>query len=452
MRWLSPRWAREQRVSLYVLGGSFLAVAAVYIVVVLGGGALIGRTRSPHAGLSILATAIVAIGFEPMRARLTTAVTRWARAGRLSPYDVLSRFTESLTVEQEGAEPPDVPLVMARLLAEGTGARWAQVWVVVGDRPVLAAAWPPGTEAEAQRAVPGDPGLRSLDVTLADVRLGTLRLQEREDAPLSPVEEHLFEGLAAQAGLALRGARLRAELAGRAQELGTLAEELLASRQRVVDGHDVERRLLERDIHDGAQQHLVALVVNLRLAQTLTERSSDRASAVVAQQGAAVDSAITTLVELSRGIYPEVLATHGVVAAIRSLVSTSAVPVAVVDRGVGRVPSELETALYFCCTEAVQNAVKHAAASRVEVELDTVGDRVTLLVRDDGSGFDAPAVLAAGGLGNLRDRIGSVDGELAVRTNHLGGTDVVASLPLAPSTPSTPPIPPTTNDAPVGVG
>ena len=186
----------------------------------------------------------------------------------------------------------------------------------------------------------------------------------------------------------LRGARLRAELARRADDLAALAEDLQASRRRVVDAHDSERRRLERDIHDGAQQHLVALVVNLRLAQTLTARSPDRARAVLAEQGDAVDNAITSLVDLSRGIYPKVLTEDGVAAAVRDVVSTSTIPVAVLDHGIGRHDAELETALYFCCVEAVQNAVKHAAASRIEVELATVGDRIELLVRDDGHGFD----------------------------------------------------------------
>jgi len=430
MRWLSARWVRDRRVALCVLGGAFLVVAAVYVLVVLGGGMLIGHTRSPHVGLSILATAIVALGFEPLRDRLTATATRWVNAGRLAPYDVLSRFAESLAVEPAGAERPELPWVMARLLAEGTSARWAQVWVMVGDRPELAAAWPPGMDDQALSVGAGGSGVRSHDVMLADVRLGALRLQEHPDAPLTPVEEHLFEGLAAQAGLVLRRAQLRAELSGRARDLEILAEQLLASRQRVVDSHDVERRRLERDIHDGAQQHLVALVVNLGLAQTLTSRSSDRASAVLAAQGAAVDTAITTLVELSRGIYPKVLAEEGVAAAIRSMVSTSAMPVAVHDHGVGRHSAELEAALYFVCSEAVQNAVKHAAASRIEVELDSVGNRVTLLVRDDGIGFEPPADLA-GGLGNMRDRVDSVGGDLTVRANDLRGTDVVASLPAS---------------------
>ena len=215
----------------------------------------------------------------------------------------------------------------------------------------------------------------------------------------------------------------------RADDLASLADDLQTSRRRVVDTHDSERRRLERDIHDGAQQHLVALVVNLRLAHTLTARSPDRARTVLAEQVDAVDNAITSLVDLSRGIYPTVLTEDGVAAAVRDVVASSAVPVAVLDDGIGRQSAELETALYFCCVEAVQNAVKHAAASRIEVRLAVVGDQLELLVRDDGHGFDVPAVVAAGGLGNLRDRVDSVGGDLAVRTNEAGGTDVVVTVP-----------------------
>jgi signal transduction histidine kinase len=413
-------------VVLCVLGGVCLAVTAVYVVVVLGGGLLIGHTGSPHVGLSVLATAIVALGFEPLRSRLTAWAVDRARGGRPAPYDVLSRFSES--TGGDGTPRADLPLRMARILAEGTGARWAQVWLVVGDDPELAASWPPGSQAAASD--PDGPAPRSLDVTLTDVRLGMLRLQERPEEPLSPVEERLFADLAAQAGLVLRGAQLRVDLARRAKDLATLADELQASRRRVVDAHDAERRRLERDIHDGAQQHLVALVVNLSLAQTLAARAPERAGAVLAEQGAAVDSAIATLVELSRGIYPKVLAAEGVAAAVRSVVGTSAIRVVVTDHGVGRHAEDIEAALYFCCVEAVQNAVKHASASLVEVDLGAVDGRATLRVRDDGVGFDRAKVWASGGLGNMRDRVDSVGGELTVHACVGEGTEVLASVPV----------------------
>ena len=427
MRTPLPGTIRDRRVDLCVLGGLFVAVTAVYLVIVLGGGLLVGHTDSPQIGLSVLATAVVALGFEPARARLEARAKRWLHGGRPAPYDVLSQFSEALTgADADGRT--DLPQRMARLLAEGTGSSWAQVWLVVADEPELAGAWPPGSRDLGLQGT--RPGVRALDVTLGEERLGVLRLQEHEGAPLSPVEERLFAGLAAQAGLVLRGARLRAELARRAEDLGILADDLQASRQRVVDAHDSERRRLERDIHDGAQQHLVALVVNLSLAQTLAVRAPDRALVVLGEQRMAVDNAITTLVDLSRGIYPKALVEDGVAAAVQEVVSTSAVQVIVRDHGIGRRPEDLEAALYFCCVEAVQNAVKHAAASRVEVELAHTRNRLTLVVSDDGTGFEVEAVLSAGGLGTMRDRVDAVGGELVVRRNDAGGTDVAVSIPL----------------------
>ena len=425
-----PRALRDRRVTLCVVVGTFLWVAVVYVVVVVGGGLLIGHTDSPELGLSVLATAIVAIGFEPVRSRLETAATRWVGRGRESPYDALSRFSDSVMGDGEGRPQPDLPMRMAQVLAEGTGARWAQVWLVVDDVPELAAGWPPEMEGAAGTAAVADPHVRSLDVVLADERLGILRLQEHDDRPLSPVEERLFAGLAAQAGLVLRRVRLRAELASRAEELTARADELQVSRRRLVDARDAERRRLERDIHDGAQQHLVALVVNLRLAQKLVERSPERAGTVLEQQVSAVDSAITTLVDLSRGIYPRALADEGVAAAVRDVVSTSSVPVTVTDAGIGRQPAAVEAALYFCCVEAVQNAVKHAAARRITVELEVVGEALTLRVQDDGIGIPEGTVSEEGGLGNMRDRIDSVGGRVVIQPGARGGTDVLASVPV----------------------
>ena len=427
-----PRWVRDRRVRLSVVAGMTAWVAAVYVLVVLGGGILLGHADSPQLGLSILATAIVALGFEPVRSRVETTAARWVGPGRESPYDALSRFSESVMGDGEGAdEESDLPLRMARLLAEGTGARWAQVWLVVDAETQLAASWPRETE-HLDRMVSADaPHVRTLDVALADERLGQLRLREQEEQPLSPVEERLFAGLAGQACLVLRRLRLRRELARRAAELSSRADELQASRRRLVDALDAERRRLERDIHDGAQQHLVALGVNLRLAQRLVDRAPERATTVLGHQVDAVDAAISTLVDLSRGIYPRALADHGLALAVRDVVSTSSVPVTVVDRGIGRRSGTVEAALYFTCVEAVQNAVKHAAATAITVEFDAVGTTLTMLVSDDGVGIDPAMVSGAGGLGNMRDRIDSVGGDLVVRPAAGGGTVVLATLELS---------------------
>ena len=249
--------------------------------------------------------------------------------------------------------------------------------------------------------------------------------------PLTSVEQRLFAGLADQAGLVLRSARLRAELEHRLAELTVRAEELRSSRQRLVEVQDDQRRLLERDIHDGAQQHLVALAVNLRLAQTLSSRAPERAAQLLAGQEEAAREAIATLVQLSRGIYPPLLAEEGLPAALRSAAAASVVPVEVHSRDVGRYPPNIEAAAYFCCLEALQNAVKHAGATTVRVELRGGDGSLSLTVDDDGAGFDPGTTPVGTGLASMRDRIESVLGTLTIERSPGGGSRVRAVLPTA---------------------
>ena len=444
----APRRSRGDLLGrLVVLGGLAGFVVTTYVVVVLGVGALVGRTDSPDLTLSVVATAVVALGFEPVQRRLDQVARRLVDGGTPSPYDVLSRFSETVT---GGYTTEELPGRMATVLGEGTGAEWAQVWLTVQDRLTLAATWPPDASADERPPEPVDDardvtgeGRRALPVRHGGQVLGVFRLQERPDQPLTTVEERLFSGLAAQAGLVLRLVGLRAELAARHDELVARADELRASRERLIETQDAERRRLERDIHDGAQQHLVALAVNLRLAETVATRSPERAARVLADQAVAAREAIETLSQLSRGIYPRLLADEGLVPALRAAVATSPVPVTVEADGTvdpdaaKRPPTGVEAALYFFAMEAVQNAAKHAAASAVTVRLTLAGEgpdaRWRLSVTDDGTGFDAAGAEAAGGgagLSNMRDRLDAVGGsaQLVSRPGH--GTTAVAEVPI----------------------
>jgi signal transduction histidine kinase len=432
---LRRRSRREWLAAALVLAGLTVFVLLVYVVIVLGGGALIGHTDSPDVTLSVLATAVVALAFEPVQSRLEGRASRAVHGGQLSPYDVLSRFSETVT----GSHPAEeLPARMARVLADGTGAAWSQVWLVVGDQPTLAATWPPDATREPTASEPDSPespaaGRRSLQVRQGGELLGVLVVQERDHVPLTSVEERLFTGLASQAGPVLRGARLRAELERRHAELTGRAEELRSSRQRMVDVQDAERRLLERDIHDGAQQHLVALAVNLRLAETLSHRSPERADLLLVGQERAAADAIETLVRLSRGIYPRLLSEQGLAAALNAAVGNSPVPVQVTAYDVTRHSSTVEAAAYYFCLEALQNATKHSGATRVRVELRGEPGSLVCVVEDDGAGFDSAAVSRGVGLANMRDRVESVDGTLTLGTAPAGGARVRAWLPTAGS-------------------
>jgi signal transduction histidine kinase len=421
------RSRRDRMAALLELGGLAVFVVVVYIVVVLAGGVLIGHTSSPQVGLSVLATAVVALAFEPMQSRLGAFATKAVHAGRLSPYDVLTRFSKALT----GTFPAEeLPGRMAKVLADGTGAEWAQVWLVVEGRLELAATWPPGAaEGSAEPGGADRPGVRSLQVRQAGELLGVLVVLERELVPLTPVEQRLFAELASQAGLVLRGARLRAELMHRLTELSTRASELRQSLQRLVDAQDAARRRLERDIHDGAQQHLVALAVNLRLAHTLARRSPDRANRLLAEQEKAATGTIQSIVDLSRGIYPRTLNERGLPAALRAEIGTTAVPVELTANHVGRYPPSVEAAAYFCCLEALQNAAKHSDAREIRVDLRGEEGFLTLVVEDDGVGFDPRAVSPGAGMTNMPDRIESAGGTLIIESTPARGTRVEARLP-----------------------
>jgi signal transduction histidine kinase len=254
-------------------------------------------------------------------------------------------------------------------------------------------------------------------------------LQERPGLPLTAVEERLFTGLAAQAGLVLRLVAVRAELEARHDELVARADELKASRERLIETQDAERRRLERDIHDGAQQHLVALTVNLRLAQTIAVRSPERAARVLAEQADAARVAIETLSSLSRGIYPRLLADEGLVPALRLAVATSPIPVTIDTVTAVRLPTPVEAALYFCCMEAVQNAAKHSGARSVWVQFGEDQGRCRLTIVDNGAGFDPGQALGSGtgaGLVNMRDRLDAVGGTVTVESVSGMGTTVTA--------------------------
>jgi signal transduction histidine kinase len=203
------------------------------------------------------------------------------------------------------------------------------------------------------------------------------------------VEQELLDGLAAQASQVLRNLGLTAKLYDQLRDISARADLLRESRRMVVASEDVERRLLERDIHDSAQQHLVAPAVHLRLAQRQLARRPDRAVELLEGLDQSVQQAVSDLLEVVGG-RPRLLARSGLAAALRAAADTCPVPVELVSSGLRRFPPDLEHALYYCCLEALQNVVKHAAAKGVVIELHGAERGVNACVRDDGRGFATP--------------------------------------------------------------
>jgi signal transduction histidine kinase len=413
-----------------VYGALALFITAVYVGIVVGVGTLVGSGGRPNLFLSIVATALVAVAFQPVRERLQKLANRLVYGKRATPYEVLAEFSARVAESYAGDQ---VLPRMAQVLADGTGAERARVWLRVGNSLTAAAAWPDGVGAshEKELLVPGGqllPDLPDCD-RAAPVRhqgelLGALSVKKRTGEALTPVEEKLLDDLARQAGLVLKNVGLTTDLQAR-------LEELRGSRQRLVAAQDQERRRLERNLHDGAQQHLVAIKVRLGLAEMLAVKDPAKLKQTLAQLVADTDEALNTLRELARGIYPPLLADRGLVAALVAQVTRASIPVTVVAEGLGRYSQEVEAAVYFCCLEALQNIQKYARATSAQVSFSATAIEVRFEVRDDGSGFDPATASRGSGLQNMEDRLNALGGSLEVRSRPGHGAAVTGTVPAA---------------------
>ncbi len=318
---------------------------------------------------------------------------------------------------------------MARVLAEGTGAERAEVWLRAGDIMRRAATWPDDAPpAEPARVIDGSlphlPGSdRVVEVRHQGELLGALTVTKRPGESLTPVEEKLLTDLAAQAGLVLKNVGLTSELLAR-------LEDLRASRQRLVAAQDEERRRLERNLHDGAQQNLVALKVKLGLAEVLAMKDPARVKATLAELKAEADEALETLRDLARGIYPPPLADKGLVAALEAQARKATVAVEVSADNIGRYPQEIEAAVYFCCLEALQNVQKYAHASSATVRLREEDGALMFEVADDGKGFDRANLKRGSGTQNMEDRLDALGGGLQITSAPGHGTRIAGSSPM----------------------
>jgi signal transduction histidine kinase len=225
----------------------------------------------------------------------------------------------------------------------------------------------------------------------------------------------LIYDLAAQAGLVLRNVRL--------------IEELRASRQRIVSAQDARAKTLERNIHDGAQQQLVALKVKLGLVQRMVEQDPVRAQSLLSDLQVEAGEALEGLRDLARGIYPPLLADRGLFEALSAQARKSPLPVDVQGNGIVRYAQDAEAAIYFCCLEALQNAAKYSEATRVLVRLSSEAGAVRFTVQDDGAGFDPSRTPRGAGLQNMADRLEALGGTLEVSSRPGDGTAVTGRIP-----------------------
>jgi signal transduction histidine kinase len=311
---------------------------------------------------------------------------------------------------------------MASAIAGATGAERVVIWLRVGDELRPQAMAGPGGEGAGVPAVPVSgqeppqlPGDASVPIIHRGDLLGAITIAMPAAEPLSPAVQQLLADVAAQAGLALANAGL--------------IEDLRASRHRLVTAQDEARRRLERDIHDGAQQHLVALAIKLRLAETTAPDFPDVQKALAElREDATV--ALENLRDLARGIYPPLLADLGLTAALGAQARMSPIPVSIDADGIGRFPQETEAAVYFCCLEALQNIAKYARASQARIALATHDNSLCFSITDDGAGYDTRRTPMGSGLRNMADRLAALGGQLQLRSAPGQGTTLTATLPL----------------------
>lgn len=441
-------------VSLAGLSG---VVVAVYLVIVLGLGRAPTDSERPLLGLSMLAAAVAALLYLPARDRLTRFSTRLVYGEREAPDQVLKTFGSRLS----RAIPLDELLLqVAESLRKTLSLASAEIWtgsqgrldrsVSVPDAPVTHLVL--GSDEEQVVARAGVSGsawakvwlnglmtgrehsaLRVAPITHSGHLLGLIvAVRPATGDAFKEEEDRILTELARQVGLALHNVQLDSALQSSLDEVRRQAEELRASRARIVAASDAARRQIERNLHDGAQQHLVALAVNLRLARQIAESDPAVAKEMLEQLGHDLQDAVQELRNLAHGIYPPLLVDRGLPEALSAAGGRAALPTRVVAEGIGRYSPEVEAAVYFCCLEAMQNAGKHAGdGSTTTVRVWEEAGALLFEVADDGAGFD-PAQRTTPGAGfvNMGDRVGAIGGTIGVQSAPGRGTRVSGRVPV----------------------
>ena len=381
-----------------VFGALAAFITAVYVGIVVGIGSLVGSQGQPNLALSIVATAVVAVAFQPVRERVQRLANRLVYGERATPYEVMADFSERMS---ETLAPDEVLPRMAEAAARGVGADAARVSVNFPDGSQRAVWWPhENPVASLAQRVP---------VNYHDELVGEIAVAKAPGAPITPAEGKLLQDLAAQAGLVLHNIRLTAELQTRLDELTAQAATIRASRQRLITAATAERERLERTIRDGAEHDLAALATKLVAVEPLLDGDPQQAATALAALTNDVQVTLDALRQLARGIYPPLLRDQGLVPALRAQTAKSAVPVEVVSSEVGRYPAEIEAAVYFACLEALR-----PAAGPSHVSVTATNGSLHFAVNAPGSASDS--------LQAIEDRVEALGGSLQRSADGIAGT------------------------------
>jgi signal transduction histidine kinase len=439
-----------------VVSGLVSIVAVVYLLVVLGLGDAPDAEARDLLGLSIVAAVLATIIALPARHSLDEIARRRVYGDRRSPDEAIQTFGSRMS----RAVPMDELLLqLAESLKLSMQLETAEVWtgadgvlervISVPDRgprkvvlskeelPVVSRArvsgnawlqvWVPSLVADRGECV-----VRVAPVVHSGILLGLIVAERSPDSvPFTDESERVLTELARQVGLALHNVRLDSALQASLETLQERNEELQASRLRIVTASDESRRSIERNLHDGAQQHLVALAVKVGLARQLMDADPEMVKTMLEELRGDVQTTLGELRELAHGIYPPLLRDRGLAEALRTAANRAVLPTEVVSEGIERYPSETEAAVYFCVLEAMQNAGKHAGeGASITVTITGDDEHLDFCVADTGAGFDQGVSVAGHGFVNMRDRLGAVGGALTVDTGAGAGTRISGHIPL----------------------
>jgi signal transduction histidine kinase len=445
------------RVLVWLLTATGLTavVLAIYLLVVLGFGHEPSSGDREVLGLSMVAAAIVALGASSFHRRVQQLAQHLVYGTEAVPDDVVKTFSSRLT---RAVTMDELLLQLTESLHKSMVLTSAEVFTGTSEvlersasipdrgpgtlhvgpqeQPVVAragvsgnawtAVWLPSVIAGRDHAQ-----LRVCPITYGGDLLGLVVVERpTSEPPFSEKEDLVLTELSRQVGLALHNVRLDSALQSTLDEVRRQAAELRASRSRIVAAADAERRRVERDLHDGAQQHLVALAVNVRLVKDLVGEDPAAASEALDEIAAEVKATVQELRDLAHGIYPPLLMDNGLPEALRAVASRSPLDVATSSDGIGRFSADIEAAVYFCCLEALQNAAKHAPDSHVQVRLWEEEGGLLFTVRDDGPGFDAATARAGHGFMNMSDRLGAIGGSVRWDSVPGAGSTIRGSIPL----------------------
>ena len=395
---------------LFALLGLF--IAAVYVAIVVGIGTVFGTTTSP--ALSLAATVVVAVLFQPARERAHRLANRLVYGERATPYEVMAGFSERVA---DAVSTDEVLPQMAEAAGRGVGAVGSTVRVRLPAGMERVERWSSGSSDRM-----GDPW--TVAIAYQGEIVGDLTVTKPANDALSPAEQELLRDLGSQAGLALHNVRLTEELSIRLRELDEQAAALRVSRERLVTARDAQRRGLQRDIHEGPEHQLLDIARRLAAVD-----GPDELDGLMDQATATLDG----LRDLARGIFPPLLAEQGVVPALLAHIRKVGAN-AVVEASDGfadrRFDADTEAGVYFCCLQAIQNVIRHANNAACVVALSLVGDEIAFEIRDDGAGFDVATTNRGMGLQIVQDRVDALEGTLEVTSAPGRGTRIAVRLPV----------------------